>query len=39
MNFAQNSVDDYATARSICPQSREHRIHNGEPAAENLPAF
>ncbi len=33
------SVDYYATSRSIYLQSRESRIHDGEPAAENLPEF
>ena len=38
-DIERNSVDYYATTRSIYLQSRENRIHNGEPAAENLPAF
>ena len=38
-DIERNSVDYYATTRSLYLQSRESRIHNGEPVPENLPAF
>lgn len=38
-DIERNSVDYYATTRSIYLQSRENRIHDGDPATENLPDF
>ncbi len=38
-DIERTSIDYYAATRSIYSQSRESRIHDGEPAAENLPQY